>query len=69
MKLMVTFVDEDLKPISKEEHEFETAPIPNDVLTLLVDSHRISYKVITVGGIPDGLKYTPTIATFQRIEL
>lgn len=68
MKLTVTFVDENLNPISKQELEFKTAPKPNDVLTLLIDSQTTSYKVITVGGIPDNGSYTPTVATFQRVS-
>lgn len=67
MKLNVTFVDENLQSISQEEHEFDFVPQVNQVLKLVVDSQQVQYRVLSLGGGEQGGKFTPSIATLQRI--
>lgn len=67
MKLNITFVDENLQPISKEEHEFDFVPQINQVLKLIVDSQQVQYRVITLGGGEQDGKFTPSNATLQKV--
>jgi len=67
MKLSITFVDENLQPISREEHELDFVPQVNQVLKLVVDSQEVQYRVLSLGGGEQGGKFTPSIATLQKI--
>ena len=67
MKLNITFVNENLQPISQEEHEFDFVPQVNQVLKLVVDSQQVQYRVLTLGGGEGGGKFTPSVATLQKI--
>jgi hypothetical protein len=67
MKLNITFVDEKLQPISQEEHELDFVPQVNQVLKLVVDSQQVQYRVLTLGGGEQDGKFTPSIATLQKV--
>lgn len=67
MLFTITFVDENLKFISREEHEFKVAPVLNETKEFVNDGKTTRYKVLTVGGPGENGSLPPTIATFQVI--
>lgn len=67
MLFTITFVDENLKFISREEHEFKVAPVLNEIKEFVNYGKATRYKVLTVGGPGESGSLPPTRATFQAI--